>query len=227
MSKFTRQMEKWKGKFGKEYTNRNVLSLEEMELLYKRKYEITRTEMNLKFLGELNRCISILEIGSNIGNQLICLQKIGFKKLYGIELQEYAIELSKVRTKNINIIQGSAFEIPFKRHSLDLVFTSGLLIHISPLDINEVLAEIHRCTRDYIWGFEYYSDKYTEANYRGHTELLWKTNFANLYRACFNDLELIQEEHYKYLDNDNIDSMFLLRKRKIDSLFHKPEEELQ
>jgi len=213
MIRITEQMKKWTGEFGEEYTNRNALSLKEMELLCKRRFGITRTEMNLRFLGGLNQSISVLEVGSNIGNQLLCLQKMGFKKLYGIELQEYAVELSKTRTKNINIIQGSAFDIPFKNNFFDLVFTSGLLIHISPSDINKVLNEIYRCTKNYIWGFEYYSDEYTQVNYRGHTELLWKTNFAQLYLERFDNLDLTKEEHYKYLDNDNVDSMFLLRKK--------------
>jgi pseudaminic acid biosynthesis-associated methylase len=116
--------------------------------------------------------MKVLEIGSNVGNQLLCLQEAGFKNLYGIELQSYAVELSKSRTKGINIIQGSAFDIPFKNDFFDLIFTSGLLIHIAPEDITTVLDEIHRCTIKYIWCFEYYSDVYTKIEYRGHTDLL-------------------------------------------------------
>ena len=50
MSKFTEQMHEWNGQFGKEYTDRNALSLSEMELLYKDNYGITRTEMNSRFI---------------------------------------------------------------------------------------------------------------------------------------------------------------------------------
>ena len=41
----------------------------------------------------------------------------------------------------------------------------------------------------------------------------WKANFAKLYRDKFEDLELVKEKRIKYLDNDNVDSMFLIRKR--------------
>ena len=213
MSKITKQMEKWAGEFGKEYTDRNALTLEEMERLYQKNYGVTRTEMNLEFIGDLRRSIRILEVGSNIGNQLLYLQNMGFQTLYGIELQEYAVEISKSRTKHINIIQGSAFDIPFKDNFFDLVFTSGLLIHIAPSDIEQVLREIHRCTKKYIWGFEYFADSYTQVEYRGHTELLWKTNFVKLYLDTFPDLRIVKEKRFKYLDNDNLDSMFLLEKR--------------
>lgn len=214
MPEITDQMQAWMGEFGKEYTERNVLTLEEMELLYKKQYGVTRTEMNSKFIGDLDRDIKVLEVGSSIGNQLLCLQKAGFNNLYGIELQPYAVELSKSRTKGINIIQGSAFDIPFKNDFFDLVFTSGLLIHIAPGDINAVLDEIYRCTKQYIWCFEYYSEEYTQINYRGHADLLWKANFSQLFLKHFNNVILVKEEHFRWLDNDsNIDFMFLLQKK--------------
>ena len=193
MSKFmTKQMGKWAGNFGQEYTDRNALSIQEMEISYKEHYGITRTDMNSKFIGDFDRDMKILEVGSNIGNQLLCLQKAGFNNLYGIELQSFAVELSKSRTKGINIIQGSAFGIPFKDSFFDLVFTSGLLIHIAPEDITAVLDEIYRCTEQYIWCFEYYSDVYTQMPYRGHPDLLWKANFSKLFLDRFSNLRLIR-----------------------------------
>jgi pseudaminic acid biosynthesis-associated methylase len=214
MAKITEQMQKWAGQFGKDYTDRNALSLEEMETLYERNYGQTRTELNERFLKGIDRSIRILEVGSNVGNQLLCLQRMGFNNLYGIELQSYAVELSKSRTRRINIIEGSAFDIPYKDGYFDLVFTSGVLIHVGPSDIALVVREIHRCTREYVWGFEYYADHYTEIPYRGQRNLLWKADFARLYLDQFGDLELVKEERLKYLDNDNIDTMFLLRKRR-------------
>lgn len=212
MSKYSRQMKEWEGQFGKEYTDRCAHSLPEMELLFKELYGITRTEMNSRFIGDFDRDMKVLEVGSNIGNQLLCLQKDGFNNLYGIELQSYAVKLSKSRTQNINIIQGSAFDIPFKDGLFGLVFTSGVLIHISPEDISRVLDEMYRCTSQYIWCFEYYADVYTQVDYQGRADLLWKTDFSSLFLNRFGDLRLVKEERFKYLDNDNVDSMFLLRK---------------
>lgn len=207
-------MKAWQGKFGRDYTDRNAMSLEEMELNWKRKFGITRTKANEEFLTEISHSSRILEVGCNTGNQLLCLQKIGFRNLYGIELQNYAIELAKLRTREISIVQGSALDIPFKDNFFDLVFTSGVLIHIAPSDINKALDEIHRCTRCHIWGLEYYSDKYEEINYRGKSSLLWKTDFARHYLSRFNNLLLIREKQYKHLGSENVTSMFLLKKVK-------------
>jgi len=208
----TKQMKIWAGDFGKEYTDRNALTLEAMEQTYHKQYGITRTEMNSNFIGDIDKSVKVLEVGSNIGNQLLCLQKVGFEHLYGIELQSYAVELSKSRTTGINIIQGSAFDVPFKDGFFDLVFTSGVLIHIGPDDITTALDEIYRCSNRYIWCFEYYAPRYAEINYRDHKDVLWKTDFSKLFLGRFSHLRLVQQEIYKYRDSDNVDVMFLLEK---------------
>lgn len=210
MSKITPELRTWSGEFGRKYTDRNVISVDD---LYKKNYGITRTELNKTFLSGISRSARILEVGSNIGNQLLTLQKMGFKNLYGIEPQSHALELSRMRTKGIHMMQGSVFDLPFDDGRFDLVFTSGVLIHINPVDIKEALDEIYRASKKYIWGFEYYSDQYEDIIYRGRRELLWKTNFLKLYQKNFCGLKLIKERYVKYLDKSgNMDSMFLLKK---------------
>ena len=199
----TEQIKEWTGKFGEEYTDRNTLNLVELDELSHNKTGFSRTEQINEFLSglELN---NILEVGSNVGNQLLLLQKNGFKNLNGIEINWYAVEKAKERTKEINIIQGSAFDIPFKDAYFDLIFTSGVLIHISPQDINRVLDEIYRCSKKYIWGSEYFATEYTQVDYRGHDELLWKTNFAELYLDRFPNLQLVKEKKYSYLEDEKL-----------------------
>ena len=207
-----RQLEKWTGDFGQEYTERNRSSLSAMEKLYKHHFVVTRTEMNRQFVDRFDRSMRILEVGCNIGNQLLCLQRMGFENLYGIEPQEYAVEMVKRRAKGIQIIKGNIFDIPFKDGYFDLVFTSGVLIHISPQNIKKAFKEIYRCSRKYIWGYEYYSEKYEEIPYRGEKGLLWKTDFAKAFRKTFPDLRSVKVQLFKYANNDNLDIMFLLEK---------------
>lgn len=210
--KETKQQKFWQSNFGKEYTDRSQFSHEELDKFYEDKYGISLTAMNDNFLKGLS-IENILEVGCNLGNMLNKLQAQGYKNLYGIEVQEYAVEKSKQLTKNINIIQGSALELPFKDDYFDLVFTCGVLIHIKPDDIVSVMMEIHRVSKKYILGFEYFSEEYQEIEYRGNKDALWKANFAKIYLDNFPDLELVKKEKYKYLENENIDMMFLLRKK--------------
>ncbi len=208
----TIQEEVWFGKFGKEYTDRNNFDIDQLNELYMKNYGITREQMNLEFINNLERSSKILEVGANSGNQLALLQKMGFTNLYGIEINAYAVELAKKRLRGINIIQGSAFDIPFKDDYFDLVFTAGVLIHISTSDVVKIMDEIYRCSKQFIWGFEYYSETTEEVNYRGQTNLLWKANFSHIFLNRYQNLKHVKEEKYKHLDSENIDSMYLLKK---------------
>lgn len=208
----TNQEQQWAGDFGKAYTDRNPQSPETMDALHVEQFGVSRSELNREFLGGLDRSTRILEVGANVGMQLELLRRLGFSQLYGVELQFYAIQQSRATATNLRLAQGSGFALPFPDASFDLVFTSGVLIHISPDDIGHMLDEIHRCTRTYVWGWEYFAEQYTQVNYRGEADLLWKTDFAKLYLDRFPDLSLLTERKVKYLHNDNVDCMFLLQK---------------
>lgn len=201
----------WSSKFGEEYAKRNYRSDKELDSFYIKNLGVSRSKINKKFLGKL-KLQNILEVGCNAGNQLTMLQHQGFKSLYGIELFDKIVEEAKNKTRGLNIIQGSAFDIPFKDSYFDLVFTSSLLIHISPTDIQKALSEIHRVSKKYIWGYEYYNDSHIGIDYRGNKNRLWKGNFAKMYLDKFPDLKLVREERFNWVHNDNVDTVYLLKK---------------
>lgn len=209
----TKQIDFWSGDFGKEYTDRNPQNLEEWDKAYLQYYGMTKTEMNEEFIGNLSRDIRILEVGCNMGLQLLGLQRQGFKNLYGIELQPYAVEKAKANTAGINIIQGSGFDIPFKDNYFDLVYTAGVLIHIAPTDLPKIMAEMVRCTRRYIWGFEYYYPEIKEINYRGNQGFLWKMDYAAMFLKQENRLTEVNKKIYPFTserEKGNEDAMYLL-----------------
>ncbi|MDJ1491720.1 methyltransferase domain-containing protein [Cytophagaceae bacterium DM2B3-1] len=211
----TQQMTFWQGEFGQEYTERNTLQSQEWDQYYKANYGLSKIEMNSQFIGQLPRTTRILEVGCNIGMQLVGLQRMGFTELYGIELQNYAVEKAKQYSKNINIICGSGFDIPFKDAYFDIVVTNGVLIHIDPKDLPTIMQEMYRCSKKYIWGFEYYSEELLAINYRGYQNRLWKADYAATFKKQFSDLHIIKQEIYPYItdtEKGNRDSMYLLQK---------------
>jgi|SRR5579863_1984390 len=211
----TPQLGEWSGEFGREYTLRNWLSADQVDALWQKNYGITRSKLSRRFLAGIPLDARILEVGCNMGNQLLILQQLGYSNLYGVDVQSYALEMARARVKKGNFLRASAFELPYEDKYFDLVFTSGVLIHISPQNIQAALNEIHRCAKSYIWGSEYYAPRATEINYRGHSALLWKMDYAKEYLARFADLELVLEQRLPYLDSQNIDSMFLLRRGRV------------
>jgi pseudaminic acid biosynthesis-associated methylase len=209
----TAQLEHWQSEFGRSYTDRNSLAPEALDALYRKNYGVGRRELNQRFLADIPRSARILEVGCNEGNQLCALQGMGFRHLYGVEVQNYALRKARVRLKNVRLALATSFEIPYPDGFFDVVFTSGVLIHIAPADLPKALREIHRCAGKFIWGFEYYSPEQVEVGYRGHQSLLWKADFAKLYLDLFDDLDLVRVEQIPYRNDANIDSMFLLSRR--------------
>ncbi len=206
--KKTKQEEFWIGEFGNEYTKRNAGEWDEF---YRKQWGVTRTQLNEEFLSFLEKDVSIIEVGCNRGNQLQILQQQGYSNLWGIEINRKALQLARLNT-SFNLVEGSGFDIPFKDNFFDLVFTSGVLIHISPDDLPRIINEMYRVSKRYIWGFEYFSEECEEIEYRGHKNYLWKNNFVKIFQKLHHDLIIVKEKKVKYLENDNIDQMYLLER---------------
>ena len=186
MQKKSLQEKIWESDFGRKYTKRNTFnSYEIWNRSYIKKFGVSKDYINKEFLQELPKEIKILEIGCNIGNQLNCLQRMGFKNLSGIDIQQNCLKKIKNNFKNVNVVRTSAYNLPFKNNSFDFVFTSNVLIHFPPNKINKVFDEIYRVSSKWIWGFEYFSNKFEEIIYRKNKDLLWKTDYTELFLKRF------------------------------------------
>jgi len=201
----------WLGKFGDDYEYRAPHTIEQMNELTFSLIGTNRTSINNRFLHDAE-IDSILEIGCGNGNQLALLDTMGFKNLYGVEIREIAID-NALERNNIKIIEANASNLPFDDCSFDMVFTSGLLIHISPSLLPKVMDEMYRCAKKYIWGMEYYHPNLISIDYRGHDDLLWKGNYHELFMERHSDLKLSKIQLFPYINNpNNIDMMYLLEK---------------
>ena len=124
----TPQEDFWSSDFGDKYTKRNFFTPGQMDDLYKARYGSSRMEMNEEFLAGLS-LDRVLEVGTNMGAQLMLLQRRGLEGLYGIEINENAVRATRDQPSRLRPVRGSALKIPFADDSFDLVFTSGVLIH--------------------------------------------------------------------------------------------------
>lgn len=213
-SKITKQMDFWGGESGNAYVDRNPMNIQESDTLYLKDYGITRRDLNERFLGNLNRDLKILEVGSNIGLQLELFRLMGFKNLLGIELNDYAVEKAKQLHPKVDVIRGSAFDLPFRDGYFDLVYTSGVLIHINPKkDLLEVSDEIYRVTNRYIWCYEFAAREPIAMTYRDRQELFWKQDFLKFYLNRFSNLKVMKAEELPVLNSENFTQMFLLEKK--------------
>ncbi len=210
--KITPQQEFWKGIFSKGYLERNLFTSAELDASYRTKFGITRLAMNKEFLESIPKDARILEVGANFGAQLEMLKKMGFTNLYGVEINPTVADFGRTRVRGVNLIEGNALDLPFKDGFFDLVFTSGVLIHIAPKDRTTVVREMYRCSKKYIWGFEYFSEESKEIVYRGNKDRLWKANFPGLFKKEFPKLRLVKQKLFRYKGEENEDVMYLFKK---------------
>jgi pseudaminic acid biosynthesis-associated methylase len=175
----TSQLALWRSEFGRDYTDRNDREKPE---------RVTSWQRLLEGIVPARA----LEIGCNVGWNLEYLRRLGVTGLYGVEPQAYAVERARWRGPQFNVVIGTAFDLPFRDNWFDLVFTSGVLIHISPDTVHAALEEMYRVASRYIVAIEYDDKVEQEVNYRGHAGALWKRDHGALWRSQFPDLQLVR-----------------------------------
>jgi pseudaminic acid biosynthesis-associated methylase len=186
MAETPKALQAWSGEFGDKYTERNVASVDALR---------SRTRVWAEFFermkGDMPR--SILEVGPNLGINLRVLPELADIDLWAIEPNPSACErlvADKVLPKD-QLFEGFGHEIPMADGSVDLAFTTGVLIHVDPSLLEKTLREIHRVSAKYILCAEYFSPKAETISYRGETDLLFKNDFGGVYLDMFPDLKLV------------------------------------
>ena len=177
----TEQLALWTSDFGREYTDRNDR-------------EISARAESWRVLLDGTSIERALEIGCNVGWNLHYLSQLGVPGLYGIEPQAYAVEKARSRNSRFNVLEGTAFDIPFRDAYFDLVFTSGVLIHIADESIGAALDEMYRLSRRYLVAIEYghTGESSAEVSYRGHERALWRRDYGRLWLSRHPDLTIIR-----------------------------------
>ncbi len=202
-TKSTRQLETWQSDFGREYTERNPTSAAEMDAVLEEYYGgVKKSSIFAEFLGPQRLSSGkVLEVGCNVGAQLAILQSVNpALDLFGIEPQTFALERARAAHANIDFRQGTAYALPFADDYFDVVMTNGVLIHIAPADLPDALAEIHRTSKRYIFGHEYFAPEPREISYKGHNALLWKMDYMQQYLKQFPELQVAQVQYLEYTD---------------------------
>jgi pseudaminic acid biosynthesis-associated methylase len=175
----TPQLALWRSEFGRAYTDRN---------------DRDRPERVAAWRALLDGIAPVraLEIGCNVGWNLVYLERLGITDLYGIEPQPAAVERARQRRPKFNVLHGTAFDLPFRDGFCDLAFTSGLLIHVAPESLGCALDEIYRVSRRWIVAIEYDDPNEREIKYRGHTGALWKRDHGAAWQTRHPSLRLVR-----------------------------------
>ena len=168
----------WAGNFGTEYITRNNSS------------ELLASNLNLftQALKQAGKVLSCLELGANIGMNLKALQLLyPNMELKGAEINPDAAKLLSELIGEKNVYLGSLFDYPITKQ-VDLALIKGVLIHINPDMLDTVYEELYQASSRLILVCEYYN---TVIPYRGHSDRLFKRDFAGEMLDKYPDLKLL------------------------------------
>lgn len=201
----TEQEAFWSGAFGDDYADRN-----RGETLV-----AGRSHMLSNALRRAGKVDSAIEFGPNIGLNLVALRRL----LPAIDLA--AIEINGKAVQSLQQIEGLTVHHGsiLARHATrtyDLAFCSGVLIHINPDELPAVYDNLHAASGRLILVAEYYNPAPVAIPYRGHSERLFKRDFAGELLDRFSDLRLLDYGFQYHRDvNFPADDLtwFLLEKR--------------
>ena len=163
----TEQESFWAGEFGDEYTARNRGA----------QWVASNLALFAKILDRTRNVKSVLELGANIGLNLRALrQLLPTAKLSAVEINQQAIkELQQIEGMTVHHTSILDFK---PKQKTDLVFIKGVLIHINPEKLPEVYDLMFAASQRYIIVAEYYNPSPVAIPYRGHTNRLFKRDFA-------------------------------------------------
>ncbi len=176
----TGQEEFWAGSFGDEYIGRNC----EASLLPARVARFSRM-----FAGA-SPIASAIELGANIGLNLHAL-KVLFPELQGaaVEINSQAAQ-QLAESDWVDVHEASILEFQSAK-TYDFAYTSTVMIHIEPQSLGLVYQSLYDLSSRYIGIMEYYSPTPVEISYRGHSDRLFKRDFAGEMLDRFADLRLV------------------------------------
>ena len=186
------QQKLWSEGFGDKYIERN-LSFHNVNYIGSKKHT-NRLYITKSFFEPIPRDASILELGCNVGSIINILNDMGFTNVTGIDINKRAIEIISKRYPHYDFIHSSIESFQLRR-KYDMVYTSGVLIHIHPDNIMPIIEKIKALSSKWIFGFEYYSEERKDISYykkSTQTSLSWSANYPKLFNMKPKRLELYE-----------------------------------
>lgn len=206
----TKQLELWRSEFGVRYAERN-------------RNRIT-TDGQRRLMRDWGRILahavtpppqSVLEVGCNVGRNLLALKQF-VPEICGVEPNREAIRIAKGQAQlaDVRIDECDGFSLPYGDSSVDLVLTSGVLIHVAPEDLGRIVDEILRVARHYVVCIEYFSHEPMSVTYHDRNDVLFKRDFGQFYLQRDGSLRVLDYGFlWQPLDSSDNSNWWLLAKR--------------
>ena len=134
---------------------------------------------------------------------------------YGVEINADAVRELEQVIPSAHVYKCSILDFN-PQQTWDLTLIKGVLIHINPDELPEVYDKLVTVTARFLMVAEYYNPAPVAIPYRGHTDRLFKRDFAGEIMARHPEMKLLDYGFVYHLDpnfpQDDI-TWFLMEKR--------------
>ena len=185
-----KRLDRWTGEFGDAYSERNEITPELIDARMNLFHEL------FTLMGKVPD--NILEIGAGNGQNMMAINGIlnmyanlrpkmlpNQVTLHAAEPNETSRDKLKTNCGIVNVTRDSIFNLGYGDGDMELVFTSGVLIHIHPDDLDKAITEMYRVTNKYIFLAEYFAPASEPIRYHGEDGLLWRDDFGGKFLDKF------------------------------------------
>jgi spore coat polysaccharide biosynthesis protein SpsF len=196
----------WAGGFGDDYISRNDSQT----------YLAANLNLFSEILSKTNSVSSIMELGPNIGMNLKAISMLlPNVNLAGVEINSQAIKILQDEFPDGKFTNQSISEYQ-PSDSYDLCLVKGILIHLNPELLQDTYKKIYESSHKYVLISEYYSPSPVTIKYRGHSDRLFKRDFAGEFLKKYPDMTLVDYGFSYHLDPNfpqDDENWFLLEKK--------------
>lgn len=159
----------WAGTAGNDYLERNQVDYKSRVPFWQSAIEYCTPQ-------------TVLEVGCNRGHNLKAIQSIDPNiEVSGVDVNDKAVNEARSNGIQATLLPARSVGNVFERESNDLVFTAGVLIHVEPDELADVMRGIVDTSAKYVLAIEYEAEQATEIEYRGEMGKLWKRPYGKLY----------------------------------------------
>jgi len=145
-----------------------------------------RLDIIRAFFTDIDRDLSIIELGCNRGNFIQVLLNMGFTNITGVDINREAIEMARESFPKLNFIKTTIEDFDYYE-KYDIVATCGVLIHIDPSLLQNVINKIEDMSKKYIFGCEYYSNDFAMIK---HSSKCYSGDYGNLFSVKPRKMEI-------------------------------------
>lgn len=205
----------WQGEFGTDYCKRNHDKF------------ILAANLRLwsKIVERTNGIKWVLELGSNVGLNLQALSLLKpDTRFTAVEINKKACQILSDAKFMRDHLANSVRNLPIidfintedSSEEYDLVFTSGVLIHQNPDDLPKIYDFMGKASQRYVVINEYYNPTPVTIEYRGHSDKLFKRDFAGEFLQANPNYRLVDYGFVSHSDPNfpkDDTTWFLMEKR--------------